>query len=534
MPTGVPTARATLSRRWRWYAMLAVVLAIGAAYRFPGVSWGFDVSTAPFSTAHPDEEVTCLGAMMRGVPEMKGNDTPTERGMMFQCLVLGLVFKPHDIASSARIGRAYSVVWGLIAILLTALITRRVKGEVAAIFAALLLSTSGINLITSFWARGQIQTVGLSLASMLAALHVRAAKDRGVVPLFVASALAGAAIAHRWNVALVPMLLAVAIAHGPVFTRLAAGGAGGLFGFFGCTGFFWTPDMIVSNLEMQTHNLVSLYSRLNPFVIGCAAVVCILVATGLVTFLLAIWFGVGWLRRLRTLHLDDLAWSSLRSKLDSPGVIIGLPTAITFVMLCFNNLFDARYTDLFAPPLAIAAGIQMAALWSKTRWRVVVAALVAYQGVYAASMLVRYTNDSRKGMSTALEKVWQPRGPIIVTPYAGDSPLYAGHGLRPGQGPWDAEWIVISDVYAGQYVTPSGTFSFLTQPTSCREVLYCDGERQRDLFQKVYARDGWDQIYVSKAAAWTPEIKLHHALMTSKWMFSGDIRLFHKRTPSGH
>ena len=122
---------------------------------------------------HPDEEVTCLGAMLRGVPEMKVNDIPTERGMMFQCLVLGMVFKPHDMMSAARIGRAYSVVWGLISILLTALITRRLRGEVAAIFAALLLATSGINLITSFWARGQVHTVAFTLASMLVALRTR-------------------------------------------------------------------------------------------------------------------------------------------------------------------------------------------------------------------------------------------------------------------------------------------------------------------------------------------------------------------------
>ena len=56
-------------------------------------------------------------------------------------------------------------------------------------------------------------------------------------------------------------------------------------------------------------------------------------------------------------------------------------------------------------------------------------------------------------------------------------------------------------------------------------------DRHRAFVQQVYARDGWDLVYVSKAAAWTPEIKLHHALMTSKWMFTGDIRLFHKRPP---
>jgi hypothetical protein len=529
MSTGVPNERAPLSSRWRWFAMLAVSLAIGAALRFPGVSWGFDLDTAPYSTAHPDEEVTCLGAMLRGVPEMKNNDPPQERGMMFQCLVLGLVFKPHDMQSAARIGRVYSVIWGLIGILLVALITRRLRGEVAAIFAALLLATSGIHLITSFWARGQVQNVAFTLASMLFALRTRSSSERSVINLFIAAALAGAAIATRWNVALVPMLLACAVARGPVFQRIGAGAAGGVFGFFASTGFFWTPDQIASNLEMQTHNLVTLYSRIGPFVTGCAALVCITVATGLITFLLAGWFAVDLARGLRRVRRAGLTWSALRSKLDSPGMIIGFPTAITFVMLCNNRLFDARYTDLFAPPLAIAAGIKMAEIWRSTRWRVAVAALVAYQGVYATSMLARYVNDTRKDMNAALDQVWQRRGTIYASMYANNSPLYAGHGIAPGQGPWDADWISVADGYASMYFTPSGTFRFLRPPVSCREILYCEGERFREFYQQLYAGNGWDLVHVSKAAAWTPEIKLHHALMTSKWMFSGDIRLYRRR-----
>jgi hypothetical protein len=138
-------------------------------------------------------------------------------------------------------------------------------------------------------------------------------------------------------------------------------------------------------------------------------------------------------------------------------------------------------------------------------------------------------NDTRARMSAVFADVWRPKATTFVSAYASDPRLAAGHDLAPGQGPWDAEWLVISDVWAGQYVTASGTFWFLEQPTSCREILYCDGERVRELVQKAYAGEGWDLAHVEKAAAWTPEIKLHHALMTSKWMFTGDIRLFRKR-----
>jgi len=305
-----------------------------------------------------------------------------------------------------------------------------------------------------------------------------------------------------------------------------------MLGFFGGTGFFWTPDMVAMNLSFQIHNLVRVYSRIGPFVTGAAALVCILAGTGLVTFALALWAGVDRARRLRDLRREDFKWANLRAALDSPTAIIGIPTLITFVMLCFNKFFDARYTDLFAPPLAIVAGSRLADLWANHRRRILVGVLVAYQGVYAAGMLARYRHDSRKGMNAALPEVWKPKGKLYVSPYVSYSPLNDGYGIGPGEGPWDAEWVAMADQFAAQYLTANGTFTAAGAPPTCREVLYCDGERVREFFQKVYAQNGWDLVYVSKAAAWTPEVKLHHALMTSKWMFTGDVRLFHKRPPA--
>ena len=93
--------------------VFAAVLVIAAAYRFPGVSWGFDFSTAPFSTAHPDEGIACLEATERGVSELKNGGNPMERGMMFQCALLGFVFEPlSGIVPRARIGRTYPCLGG--------------------------------------------------------------------------------------------------------------------------------------------------------------------------------------------------------------------------------------------------------------------------------------------------------------------------------------------------------------------------------------------------------------------------------------
>jgi hypothetical protein len=514
--------------------MMAAVLLIAAAYRLPGVSWGVDIIDAPeYEHPHPDEGIACLDAMERGVAELMNASNPAERGMMFQCVLLRTIFGAQSgIIPRARLSRTYTVFWGLASILLTALIARRLKGDAAGLFAALLLTTSGIHLITSFWLRGQVQNVTFFLASILVALRVRRSKEKekAAVLLFVAAALGGAALATRWSFALVPMLLGCAVARGPIAVRLAATVAGALFGFFGSTGFFWTPELVRMNFEYQAHNLVMLYSRVTPFTTGAAAIVCILAGTGLVTFVFALWYCVDRARRLRRVRRRRFAWPELRSVLDSPRAIIGVPFAITFVLLCFNKAFDARYTDLFAPACAILAGVRMAELWERLarRW-IVFAVLFAYQGVYATGMLARYTHDARNGMNAALAEVWRPRAKTFVGPYVSDSKLYRGFSVAPNEGPWDAEWFVFSDVYAGQYLTRSGTFPFLGAPPSCREILYCDGEQFRAFVQKVFARDGWDEVYVAKAAAWTPEVKLHHALMTSKWMFTGNIRLFHRR-----
>src|SRR5689334_16029588 len=173
-----PPARRASARRW--WGMMAAVLLIAAAYRLPGVSWGVDIIDAPeYEHPHPDEGIACLDAMERGIAELMNASNPAERGMMFQCVLLRTIFGAQSgIIPRARLSRTYTVFWGLASILLTALIARRLKGDAAGLFAALLLTTSGIHLITSFWLRGQVQNVTFFLASILVALRVRRSKEK--------------------------------------------------------------------------------------------------------------------------------------------------------------------------------------------------------------------------------------------------------------------------------------------------------------------------------------------------------------------
>ena len=187
---------------------------------------------------------------------------------------------------------------------------------------------------------------------------------------------------------------------------------------------------------------------------AAAAIVCILAGTGLVTFGLATWLGSTGHGVSGTFRLEELNWRDCDRSSIHPSVIIILPTLITLLMLSHQQVLRRALHRPVCAPLAIAAGIKMAELWRKQRWwRVLVAVFVAYQGVYAAGMLARYMKDSRKGMSAAIDKAWQPQGPIFATPYAGDLPLYDGHRLVGGQRAWDSEWIVDADIYTAQYIT---------------------------------------------------------------------------------
>src|SRR5262245_34904653 len=72
VPHGVAAnASSTGGGSRRWYVMLAAVLVIAAAYRLPGVSWGFDiVDAAAYEHPHPDDGVVCFDAMERGASEI--------------------------------------------------------------------------------------------------------------------------------------------------------------------------------------------------------------------------------------------------------------------------------------------------------------------------------------------------------------------------------------------------------------------------------------------------------------------------------
>lgn len=506
--------------------LFVAVLAIGAAYRFPGVTWGFDIETPMYVNLHPDEAPGCYWAMERGRSYLRSERNELARGMQFQCYVLGLLFEPlADIKARAVVGRSYSVLWGLLGILMVGLIAWRLSGDpLAGLFASFFTATAGNHLVTSFWARGQIQNSTVFFASIYFALRSRDAKKH--LPwLFLAGAMSGMAIAIRWSVALGPMLFCLAMSRPRAIVNLAVIGGGALAGFCVITGFQWTPELIAIFIRLQSGNLVNLYSRIGPHVTAAAALVSTLAGTGLATAGLALWFGIERLGKARFRR-------PVRADLRAPLLIVGLPVLTQFLLASIIKAYDARYTDVFAPALAIPAGLMAASLLGRVRTRTIAPALgllLLYQAIYAAGVLDRYTHDARGKMNAALPSVWKPKSTVYATPYVTYTSLYDGHGVRPGGGPWDADWVVAADIYAGQYRTPSGTFLALGGPTSCREVLYCDGERHRRFYQELYQEKGWELVHVADAADWTPEMMLHEALMGSKWLFTGDVRLFRKK-----
>ena len=455
--------------------MLALVVAIAAAYRFPGVSWGFDFSTAPYPLAHPDEEVTCVGALLRGEPEMKGG-IPTERGMMAQCLDPAGVVLPDRmsglIRAPASIGPdATRSPWGLMSIVVTAARSRGgCRGDVGGdLRRRCSLTTSGvINPITSFWVGGQIQQRRPSAWRRCSvALRIRDVDSEGAGgdPLDSWRRCIGGRrdLATRWSVALDPDAarlrrrarpgLAQArsrpLAGGPALDSSAAPASS------------WSPDMIAaygSEVQKLTTWCRSI-SRIGPLVDrGLPPWSASLAGNGPGHVRTArLWFadrprhGVVRARAARG-RLRLVAGLADRRSTD-PAVIIGLPSLITLLMLvCFNKVVRRA---LHGPVCARRSRSRPASRWPSCgeensepvavfrAWTV----LVAYQGVDAAGMLVRcYAHDLRRtGLSAAIaEGPGSRRGPICATPYAGDLAACTtgiGWSVR-AKGPWDAEWFV--------------------------------------------------------------------------------------------
>lgn len=202
------------------------------------------------------------------------------------------------------------------------------------------------------------------------------------------------------------------------------------------------------------------------------------------------------------------------------------------VLIVTVKLFDARYTDLLPPFVAIIAGVQGSRLASRVgskHWvSGALAILVSYQLVYAAGVLRRYTSDSRIAMNHSVRNLVPVGARIAISPYVPVTEAMARYTLIPQGLQASAEWVVAMDLHAERYLTHSGSFLALGMPADCSAVYNCEGKAALSFYQDLYTGRAYELVHHAKAPVWTPEMWLWRQLMGSRWMFTSDARLFRK------
>jgi hypothetical protein len=546
---------------WLWILVMLAALAL----RLPGVSWGFGMTGSAFTQFHPDENPGCI-VPMTNPSYLKAKSNNRERGIQFQCRVLGAIAKPALEAAGKKfeqpqqivVGRVYGVVCGLLSILVLARLARELSGEndTAASWGALAtafgVATCGMHQVTSFFARGQIQgTLCFFLAILSAVISVSREGKREHAWVFATGFVTGFGVATRWTVALAPLVLLLVICRRQVLLRVPIVAIGAVAGFFIASGFQWTPEQVQSFVRSQSAQLLQMKRTVGPHVMVLAALVATFAGTGLVTWLAGSWGLVGRANEAMKTLRDEvrsrprrLTRGYLWSKLVDLRALIGnrwslflAPLFTQLALLSLLSTYDPRYADFFPPAIAVLAGVAVSHAVRAGRlqhriWQLGTAAGAAYQLIYATGMLHRYVFDARYAENAMLVD-HVPKGATVFRDwYIEDAPGFLERDTRK-RNPWDCEWLMVSDLHALRYLTRSTTFVVLGGPTSCKEIFNCEGEKVRAFYQQLYAgKSDYDLVSHSRSAVWTPEMMLFRHLAGTRWLFTADIRLYHRRPPA--
>jgi hypothetical protein len=504
----------------RSWLPFALILVAATLLRLPGIEWGFGVEPGRFHALHPDEGVSCFELWTHGRAWLTDPANWHERGMQVQCwglaaLLRGVVGDRASLETFVRAARVYSIVWGLIGIVVVALVAREIEPdretrEHSARFAALLCAFAGVHIVTSFWARGQIQNNACFFASVYCAQ--RTLRDRSRIRwLFAAGVAAGIAIVLRWSVALLPMLAIAAWAAPPRTRSFAAAALGCVLGASAGTAFVWTPAQIDTFVRTQTHAMLLVERGAGPIAVGAAAIFCTIVGCGLATAVL----GIGGLvRRGATARFEV-----------TPALLLLVPVVVQLAMIATIKSFEARHTDLLSTALVIFAGVELAHLTARVPTprtaAALVVAVVAYQAVYAWGVVTRFRHDTRNDLAASVASTISPAAPVFVSWYVPrDALVHAGVAVTDDRGA--AAYVVAHEQHTLRYLGRSGTFLFLGAPASCREIYNCWTDEEREFYQELY-RDPTRVLRRLPAATWTPELILYRRLMGSKWMFTADL-----------
>ena len=517
--------------------LLLFTLALAAFYRFPGVTWGFRIQQGSYFQLHPDENESCYRAAMQGAKWLHDPRNYLEPGMQTNCCLLGSLVRRFtgrrlERGEAVLVGRLSSVVAGLASIVAIYGVGSQLAGPPGGLLAAFFVTTCGLHLAESFWARGQIQNVLLFFTSVFFAQRSR--DGRAGAWLAAAGAAAGGAIAMRLSLSLLPMLLLAAISRPRWLRNALCAAAGTLTGFALVSGFSWGPAEFLRYLTNQgsTLNLARMPASVAQQALAIA--VFTLTGSGLAVFLSGAAGLAGLASRGRQRWSEARAVPPGRRIVDLLGTkwaLLLVPGAVQLSLIATTRLLEPRYVDLLVPILALLA----ADFWARRLGRraavpLLVAALV-YQGVYAAGVLQRYTHDCRARYAREFPGLVPPDAAFALTGYVPDVGRRKG-SVVPVK---DAEVLVASDIQTLRYLRhPTGTL-FSAAPGSCSEIFNCEGEWHREFYQRLSAGSdsGFRPVRVFEAPAWTPEVRFFRLLYGSSWLFTGDVRVYRRQQNPG-
>jgi hypothetical protein len=515
--------------------LLLLTLVLAALYRFPGVMWGFGIEEGSYFQLHPDENESCYRAAMRGAAWLHDPRNYLEPGMQANCCLLGSLARrftgrrPNQ-REVVLMGRLSSVVAGLASIVAVYGVGAQLSGPLGGLLAAFFVTTCGLHLAESFWARGQIQNVLFFFTSVFFAQRSR--DGRAGAWLGAAGAAGGGAIAMRLSLSLLPMLFCAAVSRPQRLRNILCAAAGTVTGFALVSGFSWGPTELQKYLVNQgsTLHLASMPASVAQHALAIA--VFTLAGCGLAVFVSGGAGLAGLACRGRRWWSEAGAFPLWRKMVDLLGTkwaLLLVPGSVQLSLIAITRLLEPRYVDLLVPILALLAGD----FWARqlqggrrTAMLLLVAAL-AYQGVYAAGVLERFSHDCRARYARELPSLVPPDAAFALTGYVPDVGHRKGK-LVPIQ---DAEVFAASDIQSLRYLRQSSGTLFSAAPTSCSEIFNCESEWHREFYQRLFAGadDRFRLIRVFEAPAWTPEVRFYRLLYGSSWLFTGDIRVYRRR-----
>jgi hypothetical protein len=413
--------------------LLALVVALGAAVRFYGLSWG-----APYKHFHIDEHFVFLGAV-----EMRKEFWAAALSPKFfmysplpMYLLIGLmeiyerVLHPFDLNDPVHgvrfmvLGRAISATFGTATIVLVHAIARRVSGPAAGLVAAILTAAGVLHLRESHFFSVDVTLTFFSVLAWL--LLVRVATE-GTTRVYVLSGVAiGLAVLCKYSAAF--LVIVAGVAHLCAPGRPARGSSvaawarwlwkGALPGMVAVITFFVLDPLVLAHFDKfraDVHANVTGPMSGELRAIWMAQFTNVEPLSYWVTNIL--WWGLG--APFEIWSLAGVAW--LLARRDRLGVMAAAFPIAYYLAAAQTITPYARYGVPLVPALAVAAGVLSGDLLSRPRWRrlaaVATTLVVVPTVLYAAAyMNVFIKPDSRLTASTWLERRVPEGARILVEP----------------------------------------------------------------------------------------------------------------------